>query len=198
MTTRAVRAINEVQRAAAAGETMVPAGALFYPGTLPVPNASYPPEPVETPEPPGTARPAPEPETPGVSHRQQVVMTLLLGGATITSAARAVGVNRRTVSEWVHQPGFAREFARQRAEAMGAGMQRLSGLVDQATGVLEEALSPSQDIGVRLRAALGVLGLVGVQHARLVDLPDVTPARPAQAEPQRDEPIPLPTRTRSA
>jgi hypothetical protein len=40
---------------------------------------------------------------------------------------------------------------------------------------LADALHPSQEISVRVRAAVAVLHVVGLQHAGLVDVPDLAP-----------------------
>jgi hypothetical protein len=156
-----------VARHQAAGETGVPPEALDHPFTVPTANGNYPPEADGiTP----LAEAAAAPET-GLTRRQEMLLSLLLNGSTLTAAARIVAVNRQTAATWTRHPAFAAEFRRQRQESMAGAMQKLSSLVDRATEALADALHPNQDIGVRVRAAVAVLHTVGLQHVGLANVP---------------------------
>ena len=76
----------------------------------------------------------------------------LLGGASITDAATAAGVQRQTVHEWLRQAQFVIVLNTGRAELWEAQQNALRALGDKANAVLEDALD-SDDVGLALKAA---------------------------------------------
>ena len=64
----------------------------------------------------------------------------LLGGASITDAATAAGVQRQTVHEWLRQSQFVIVLNTGRAELWEAQQNALRALGDKANSVLETAL----------------------------------------------------------
>jgi len=76
----------------------------------------------------------------------------LLGGASITDAATAAGVQRQTVHEWLRQSQFVIVLNTGRAELWEAQQNALRALGDKANSVLETALD-SDDVGLALKAA---------------------------------------------
>jgi len=76
----------------------------------------------------------------------------LLGGASITDAATAAGVQRQTVHEWLRQAQFVIVLNTGRAELWEAQQNALRALGDKANAVLDAALD-SDDVGLALKAA---------------------------------------------
>ena len=76
----------------------------------------------------------------------------LLGGASITDAATAAGVQRQTVHEWLRQSQFVIVLNTGRAELWEAQQNALRALGDKANAVLDAALD-SDDVGLALKAA---------------------------------------------
>ena len=84
-------------------------------------------------------------------------------GNSVSTTARALGVRRQLVSEWLNTPGpFQTEYRRQRVEALAAGRQALQSLLDTAINVVADALTPGNDITVRLKAAAVVFQNIGL------------------------------------
>jgi transposase-like protein len=82
-------------------------------------------------------------------------LAALLGGASITDAATAAGVQRQTVHEWLRQAQFVIVLNTGRAELWELQQNALRALGDKANAVLDAAMD-SDDAGVALKAALGV------------------------------------------
>jgi transposase-like protein len=82
-------------------------------------------------------------------------LAALLGGASITDAATAAGVQRQTVHEWLRQAQFVIVLNTGRAELWELQQNALRALGDKANAVLDTAMD-SDDAGVALKAALGV------------------------------------------
>jgi hypothetical protein len=73
------------------------------------------------------------------------------------AAATAAGVSRQTVYRWLREPVFIAELRRLDAGALETLGRRIIGLGAAAATAIEDALQPSQPIGIRLRAAALVL-----------------------------------------
>ena len=82
-------------------------------------------------------------------------LAALLGGASITDAATAAGVQRQTVHEWLRQAQFVIVLNTGRAELWELQQNALRALGDKANAVLDAAMD-SEDAAVALKAALGV------------------------------------------
>jgi len=113
----------------------------------------------------------PAPPLPKLTPKQQLALTSLLAGGSITEAARAATVRRETVSRWVHgDPEFIAEMNRRRAELWDGSMDELRSLLPDAVGALRDSLAPTSASSARLRAAsllLRTLGVGGETHTPL-------------------------------
>jgi ACT domain-containing protein len=95
------------------------------------------------------------------------VIRALVGGATVTSATKAAGVDRSTFYLWMKSdPEFVAELNRAQKERETVMRAQLHSLVDAAVEALEIILAPEVDIppAVRLKAALEILARSGA-HA---------------------------------
>ncbi len=95
----------------------------------------------------------PEKQLPELDAKQVVALESLLQGSTATEAARAAGVNRRTLWRWQRADvEFQAALNRGRREAREAAQMRLEGLAGSAISTLEQAVAEGD-----VRAALAVL-----------------------------------------
>lgn len=102
---------------------------------------------------------------------QERAIVALLTHPTITDAANEVGVSRRTLHRWLQDPDF--QMALQAAlDAQSAALgHAMAGLAQQAVETLQAVLiDPKAPPGVRVRAALGVLG----QRRQFLELEELT------------------------
>jgi hypothetical protein len=84
----------------------------------------------------------------------------LLSGKTFTAAARAAGVNEKTLRGWASQDEvFKRELADGRRTAFQAGMDRLQALSGKAIDTLSSLMEKDIASTVRLGAARTVVEL---------------------------------------
>lgn len=91
---------------------------------------------------------------------QQVkAIEALLTHATIKDAAPVVGVNERTLRNWLRQPAFAREFREVRTELLDAAVSRLHKLLGEAVQTLERALTVG-NAHAEVRAAIAIFANV--------------------------------------
>lgn len=89
---------------------------------------------------------------------QQRAMELLLGGATDSEVAAAVGVCRETVWSWRREsPVFMAELEKRRAEVWGSAAEKLRSLLMRAIANLEKAVDEGS-----LRASVEVLKATGL------------------------------------
>lgn len=88
----------------------------------------------------------------GLSGAQLNALAALLGGASVTDAATAAGVQRQTVHEWLKQAQFAVVLNVGRDELWEAQQNALRALGDKANAVLDAALD-SDDGALALKAA---------------------------------------------
>jgi hypothetical protein len=93
-----------------------------------------------------------------LSPQQQLAIDLLVGGKSLTEAARVLDLSRQTVSEWANQhPDFKAVLNQRRQEVWSAAGDALRGLLPAAIEALNEEMRPSGPD--RLKAALGTLRL---------------------------------------
>ena len=81
---------------------------------------------------------------------------MLAAGVSVTDTARAVDMDRATVSQWQSLPQFEALVNQERAAARASAHGKLIHLTEKATATLERLLG-SQNERVALAAALGVL-----------------------------------------
>ena len=101
--------------------------------------------------------------TPELSAQQADVIAALMRGATVTDATKQANVDRTTFYLWQRaDANFQAELNRAKKEQADAMRAQLRGLADTAVSTVREMLSGA-DVppGVRLKAALAVLGSVG-------------------------------------
>ena len=122
-------------------------------------------------------------DDPTLAPAQRLALNALIGGATMTDAARAAGVDRSTVYRWLDGvPGFVAELNRGRLEQAQTLRAELRGLATDAVRTLRELVtSDATGEAVRLRAALAVLQAVGA------DTPEaIGPTAVVDVENERD------------
>ena len=81
---------------------------------------------------------------------QELALVELLAGTSVTDTAAKLGVARQTVSGWRNDPDFDAQFRQRRAEMFATRRHRLLGVIDQATQIVEEALSEEGNLQVAL------------------------------------------------
>ena len=101
---------------------------------------------------------------------QARAVVLLVGGATETAAAQAVGVSRQTVWEWRKSAEFQAALNRERAAARQAWQDEAQGLNATALNVIREALTQEDDAALRYRAACFVLAKSGLLSGGLPEI----------------------------
>lgn len=110
------------------------------------------------------------------------VIQRIVGGATVSKAARLVGIHRSTIYIWLRSsPAFAAALDRYQGEVARAADERLRELVTLAYDALEECLAgPDTTPAVRFRAAAYVLAeSTGIRHnSTLAEIPGSGPPPP--------------------
>jgi hypothetical protein len=97
-----------------------------------------------------------------LSVKQENAIDMLVTGAIDSEVAKAVGVNRVTITRWrLYNPAFEAELNRRRKDVWGASVDRLRALLPRALDALEEELGGRH----RLRAAVSVLQLAGLDRS---------------------------------
>ena len=136
-----------------------------------------------------------EPDQTRLSDKQHLAINVLLAGGTHRDAAKAAGVARTTVTEWVnHHSEFHHELERRRYQRAEQVNDRVSELTTRSLDVIEEHVAAGD-----LRAALGILRLLPRDaihrkpkppHAagQQEDVGALFRARLAQLEPMPDRP----------
>ncbi len=84
-------------------------------------------------------------------NRRARFAVLLAGGETITAAAKAVKINRRTATRWLKQPAFTAKIDRLRARMVEQATAKLSSTMAYAADKLKMLLDDA-DPRVRLGA----------------------------------------------
>ena len=88
----------------------------------------------------------------------ELVAVALAGGGTIREVAASTRVSERTIRRWLKKPGFVKRVGRFRAEAVLAGLNKLSDGMSKATNTLVGLLE-STDERVKLQAAKATIEL---------------------------------------
>ena len=77
-----------------------------------------------------------------LSHKQQIVIQELLGGAKVTEACKTAKVDRTTFYVWANNDElFQEELQRRRSEVIEESMERLRALMHRAVTKLETLLN---------------------------------------------------------
>ena len=98
----------------------------------------------------------------GISDKKEAALELVMSGLTDGEVAKRVGVGRQCVNQWRNQDAvFMYELEVRRQALREKHMDSLNQLVEQAIGVLREALKEG-DLAMKLRAAMYVLKASGV------------------------------------
>ena len=101
--------------------------------------------------------------------RQLRAVDLLMAGATVTGAAEALHVTRRTVQRWLTEGNFAEALEHAQGAAMSTAARRLAGKLDRAAELVVRMAESAEDEPVRLKAALSIVDM----YARLREMGDV-------------------------
>lgn len=105
---------------------------------------------------------APCPAWEGLSPSQCLGLWALLRGENVTDAARAAGVDRRTVHRWRQEAHFSATLDAEREAAWEEHREQLEGLRGKALGVLAKAMDSERIDDVVLRAAITTLDRSGL------------------------------------
>lgn len=98
-----------------------------------------------------------------MSDKQEMALELAVCGLTDVEIARRVGVSRQWVNKWRNQDrDFKEAIAEQRQRMRERHMDRISQLLEQAIGVLEETMATG-DEQAKLKTAMYVLKISGLQ-----------------------------------
>jgi len=96
-----------------------------------------------------------------LNEKQLIAIQMLVTGRSMTTVARKLDVDRRTLHRWRQNETFRRELARLRRQLWSEATDRLRALVHPSLDVLEQELRKGYD-RARYRAANAVL-----RHANL-------------------------------
>lgn len=95
--------------------------------------------------------------------QQLSVIDLLVEGASDREVARTFGISRTTVARWRQfHPAFVAELNRRRDSTLDAAADRLRRVTRHAVDVLEQYLDDTNRPELRLRAAIGLLRMLGI------------------------------------
>lgn len=85
---------------------------------------------------------------------EEAAILALIETGSITAAAEAVGLQRKTLGRWLRTPAFAEQYAQAKREFLLAGLGALNGLLSRSAQAISDALSdPDATHAVRLKAA---------------------------------------------
>ena len=90
-------------------------------------------------------------------------------GETVTGAAEALHVTRRTVQRWLTEDNFADALELAQGAAMSTAARRLAAKLDRAAELVCNLAERAEDEPVRLKAALSIVDM----YARLREMGDV-------------------------
>ncbi len=135
----------------------------------------------------------------GLTPAQNLAMTALLGGDSVSRASRYVGVHRNTISRWKnHHPRFREIYDQMRLEMHEATLQQLrAASLDAAACVADQVV-----LEKNLQASLQLLRGLGYLNPRtagcLSGVERMQPAPPAESPPSSQPPASRPTAGRSS
>ena len=103
-----------------------------------------------------------------LNRRQLKALETLLTESTLGEAAKAAGVNERTLLRWRKDPVFVAELRRRRTQLTEHTLTRLQGVSTKAVGALVEALD-GDVVTAKVAAARALLDFMfrGVEHLDL-------------------------------
>lgn len=103
--------------------------------------------------------------------RQRRAIDALLSSRSVTDAAVAAQVPRRTLTRWLRDEPFIQALRDATDDATRHAMRRLAGALETAVTSVVYLAEKSEDDGVRLRAAVAVPDLVVrlQQHTELAE-----------------------------
>ncbi len=101
--------------------------------------------------------------------KQTRAVELLMQGETVTGAAEALHLSRRTVQRWLTEDNFAEALEQAQSVAMSSAARRLAGKLDRAAELVCNLAERAEDEPVRLKAALSIVDM----YARLREMGDV-------------------------
>lgn len=125
-----------------------------------------------------------------LTSQQQQAIAALLSHASITEAATAVGVNRRTLTRWMADETFRDKLRQAESEVLSSITRQLGRLSEKSIRALEDALDNEDAPAQRLRACEIVLS----RHATWRDVTSFD-QRLSELENARDETYTTPKRT---
>lgn len=97
--------------------------------------------------------------------QQRKAVEALLTFGTVTAAAEAAGVTRRTLYRWQQQPEFVAALKQAEQAALTELSRALAGLGVAAVDALRDALSKSEKMNHRLRASeIAIANLLRVRE----------------------------------
>jgi hypothetical protein len=99
-----------------------------------------------------------------LSRKQEAALVALLSEPTVRKAAAVVGVNEKTLREWMQDPGFAAAWRKARRKAFEAAIGRLQKLAERAAVTLGKNLKAAKEADqIRAAALILKLALEGVK-----------------------------------
>ena len=101
--------------------------------------------------------------------KQTRAVELLMQGETVTGAAEALHLSRRTVQRWLTEDNFAEALELAQGAAMSSAARRLAGKLDRAAELVCNLAERAEDEPVRLKAALSIVDM----YSRLREMGDV-------------------------
>ncbi len=118
----------------------------------------------------------------GLTPAQNLAMTALLGGDTVSRASRYVGVHRNTVSRWKNQhPRFREVYDQMRQEMHEATIQQLHGVsLNAAACVADNILAGDPKASFQLLRGLGYLSTNARAPRSSADVSPIHPESPPQ------------------
>ena len=95
---------------------------------------------------------------PTLTSTQEHVLAMIAAGASALAAAKAAGIHRNTVANWLRSSTFHAAWVQARAEQAWYWREQAVALAARALAVIAAILNdPNTPAGVRLKAALAIL-----------------------------------------
>ncbi len=103
-----------------------------------------------------------------LTRKQEKIIDTVLLHKTIEEGARAAGISKTSLYDYLHQPAFREAFESRRKEVVEYGLHELKMAVSEAAHVMR-CLLESERESVRLKAATEILNHVG----RFMEIEDI-------------------------